>query len=171
MADRRRNPSTKRPPRPAAPLTGAIGVDKETADALALFNARLAAQAENERAQRRIDKATREKDQAAAQVRTLENDPKASAEQRAAATEAYKAALDALERAKRGEHPRPGAPTPDETAPDETAPDETAPHETAPDETAPDETAPEETVPDAAPQVDALEPRDAAVDEAPPGDN
>jgi hypothetical protein len=102
MADRRRNRPENRP-RSAAPLTGAIAVDDETAAALALFNARLAEQAERERAQRRIDKAQRAKDDAAARVRALENDTKATAEQRTEAAAAYKAALEALERAKRGE--------------------------------------------------------------------
>jgi hypothetical protein len=111
MADRRRNRSENRP-RPAAPLTGAVTVDDETAAALALFNARLSEQAERERTQRRIDKAQREKDAAAARVRELENDTKATAEQRSEAAAAYKAALDALERVRRGEPAEPPAAAP-----------------------------------------------------------
>jgi hypothetical protein len=105
MADRRRNPPgarSPRPPRPAAPLTGELTVDDETATALRLFNRRLGEQAEAERAQRRIDKAQRDKDQAAARVRALENDTKAAAAERADAAAAYKAALEALERARKG---------------------------------------------------------------------
>jgi hypothetical protein len=162
MADRRRNPSTNRPPRPAAPLTGAIGVDPETAAALALFNTRLSQQAEGERAQRRIDKATREKDQAAARVRALEKDTKATAEQRADAAAAYKAALEAIERAKNGDASRP-----DGAGSGETPTGETPTGEAPTDEPATDEGAP----PDAEPEVDAVEPLHAALDEAPPGDS
>jgi hypothetical protein len=103
MADRRRNRSANRPPADSAPPSGEITVDGETAKALALFNTRLSQQAEADRAQRRIDKATRTKDQAAAEVRALESDPKTTAEERAAAAAAYHQAVDALARAKRGE--------------------------------------------------------------------
>lgn len=89
--------------RPPAPLTGPLVVDAATNDALLLFNARLAAQAENEKAERRVQKAARAKDDAAAKVRALENDTKASAEARAEAAAAYRGALEAWERAKRGE--------------------------------------------------------------------
>src|SRR5690606_5237044 len=91
------------------PITGTIDVDDETAKALALFNQRLAAQAEAERAQKRIDRAARAKDAAAARVRALENDPKATLEQRNEAATAYRAALEAWERAKKGEPDRPKA--------------------------------------------------------------
>jgi hypothetical protein len=144
MADPRRNRSANRPARPAAPLTGEITVDDETASALAMFNARLAQQADAERAQRRVDKATREKDQAAAHVRALENDPKAGAEQRAEAAAAYKVALETLERVKKGE-PEP------------------APVEQA-------EAPAEDATPDADDQPDAVEPPDAALDETPAAD-
>ena len=116
MADQRRPPSSARGPRdrsgdrrPSAPLTGPITVDEATANALALFNARLAAQAENERAERRVQKAAKAKDDAAARVRALEADTKATAEQRAEAAAAYRAAVEAWERAKAGE-PEPAAP-------------------------------------------------------------
>jgi Mce-associated membrane protein len=116
MADRRRNRSANRPPADSAPPSGEITVDGETAKALALFNTRLSQQAEADRAQRRIDRATRTNDQAAAQVRTLESDPKATAEQRAAAATAYHQAVDTLARAKRGE-PEPTAdPEPEPSA-------------------------------------------------------
>ncbi|HEX7095451.1 MAG TPA: hypothetical protein VF183_06180 [Acidimicrobiales bacterium] len=101
MADRRRN----RPATDAAATDDGsdLVVDAETAKALALFNQRLAAQQEAERAQRRIERATKAKDDAAARVRALENDPKATREQRNEAAAAYRAALEAWERAKKGD--------------------------------------------------------------------
>jgi hypothetical protein len=113
MADRRRNRSAA----PTASSDGDVTLDADTAKALALFNQRLAQQADAERAQRRIDKATRAKDQAAARVRALENDPKATAAARAEAAEAYREALDELDRAKRGEEEPAAAPDGDD-APD-----------------------------------------------------
>ena len=113
--------------RPPAPLTGPIVVDAATNDALLLFNARLAAQAENEKAERRVQKAARAKDDAAAKVRALESDTKASAEARAEAVAAVRGALEAWERATRGEaDPAPAAvtATADDTAGDTT--DDTA---------------------------------------------
>ncbi len=68
-----------------------------------LFNARLTAQEEQEREKRRLDKATKTKDDAAAKVRQLDSDPKATADQRAAAQSAYMSALDAWNRVKAGE--------------------------------------------------------------------
>jgi hypothetical protein len=119
MADQRRPSSPARGPRdrggdrrPPAPLTGPITVDEATANALALFNARLAAQAENERAERRVQKAAKAKDDAAARVRALEADTKATAEQRAEAAAGYRRAVEAWERAKSGE-PEPAAPAAD----------------------------------------------------------
>lgn len=126
MADRRRNRPTPRQSTDRAPLTGTIDVDAETAKALALFNQRLAAQAEAERAQKRIERAARAKDAAAARVRALENDTKATVEQRNEAAAAYRAALEAWERAKKGE-PEPskaaaaGASDDDGAAPSEDA--------------------------------------------------
>jgi hypothetical protein len=80
-----------------------VQLDDETRNALILFNARLAAQEEQEREKRRVDKASKAKDDAAATVRRLENDPQATAEQKASAQTAYLASLDALNRAKSGE--------------------------------------------------------------------
>ena len=107
MAEARRNRSN-RPPKANAPLTGAINVDDETAAALALFNARLVKQAEGERAAKRVERAARAKDAAAAKVRELETDTKATAEQRAEAATEYRQAVDALDRAKKGD-PEPSA--------------------------------------------------------------
>ena len=92
MAESRRNRSN-RPPKASPPLTGSISVDDETAAALALFNARLVKQAEDERATKRVERATRAKDAAAAKVRELEKDTKATAEQRTEAADEYRQAL------------------------------------------------------------------------------
>lgn len=78
-------------------------VDEPTSDALRLFNARLGAQAENEKAERRVQKTAKAKDDAAGRVRNLENDTKATAEQRAEAAAAYRAAVDTWEHARTGE--------------------------------------------------------------------
>ncbi len=123
---------------PSAPLTGPLVVDEATNDALRLFNARLGAQAENEKAERRVQKAAKAKDDAASRVRNLENDTKATAEQRAEAAAAYRAAIDAWERARNGEaDPAPSAaPAADDaTADDATADD--APADDAPADDAP----------------------------------
>ena len=163
----RNRPPTNRAPgnRPSsAPLTGPITVDTATSDALVLFNARLAAQAENERAERRLHKAAKTKDEAAARVRSVENDPKATAAQRADATAAYLASVDAWERAKSGEPepPRAGARAGDPT-------DDEAQSAAAPDESqsAADKATP---VPDAGPTADEAESADAP-DAATPTDH
>ena len=102
MNDRRR-PRTPAKPKPAPQLTGPVQLDDDTRNALILFNARLVAQEELEREKRRVDKASKAKDEAAATVRRLDGDPKATAEQKAEAQAAYLASLDALNRAKAGE--------------------------------------------------------------------
>jgi len=84
---------------------GPIQLDDETKNALILFNARLAAQEAAERDKRRVDKAAQARDAAAAKIRALESDPKAGAEAKAEAEAAYKAALDAWNRAQSGEPP------------------------------------------------------------------
>jgi len=84
-------------------LTGPVQLDDETRNALILFNARLVAQDELEKEKRRVDKAAKAKDEAAAKVRELENNPKATAEQKSEAQAAYLASLDTLNRAKAGE--------------------------------------------------------------------
>ena len=165
----RNRPPTNRPPvnRPSsAPLTGPLTVDTATSDALVLFNARLAAQAENERAERRLQKAAKTKDDAAARVRSVENDLKATAAERADATAAYLASVDAWERAKSGEPEPPragvraGDPTDDEAAPDE------AQSAAAPDEGP----AADEPAADAGPAADEAESADAP-DAATPTDH
>ena len=123
---------------PSAPLTGPLVVDEATNDALRLFNARLGAQAENEKAERRVQKAAKAKDDAASRVRNLENDTKATAEQRAEAAAAYRAAIDAWERARNGEaDPAPSAaPAADDATADD-APADDAPADEPADADAP----------------------------------
>lgn len=105
-----RGPRNRADRRPSAPLSGPITVDDETANALALFNARLAALADQDKAERRVQKAVKAKDDAAARVRALESDTKATADQRAEAAAAYRAAVEAVERARTGEaDPAPAA--------------------------------------------------------------
>ncbi|HUP73789.1 MAG TPA: hypothetical protein VM282_12175 [Acidimicrobiales bacterium] len=102
MNDRRR-PRVPAKPKPSPQLTGPVQLDDETRNALILFNARLVAQDELEREKRRVEKAAKAKDEAAATVRQLESNPKATAEQKSEAQAAYLASLDALNRAKAGE--------------------------------------------------------------------
>ena len=90
-------------PKPSPQLTGPVQLDDETRNALILFNARLVAQDELDREKRRVDKAAKAKDEAAAKVRQLESNPKATAEEKSEAQAAYLASLDALNRAKAGE--------------------------------------------------------------------
>jgi phosphate starvation-inducible protein PhoH len=131
-------------------------VDEATSDALRLFNARLGAQAENEKAERRVQKAAKAKDDAAGRVRNLENDTKATAEQRAEAAAAYRAAVDAWERARNGEaDPAPSAaPAVD----DATADDEPADA----DEPAADEPAAEAPAAEAAAEAESADEPDSA---------
>lgn len=90
-------------PKPSPQLTGPVQLDDETRNALILFNARLVAQDELEREKRRVDKAAKAKDEAAAKVRQVESNPKATAEEKSEAQAGYLASLDALNRAKAGE--------------------------------------------------------------------
>ena len=90
-------------PKAAPQLTGPVQLDDDTRNALILFNARLVAQDELEREKRRVDKAAKAKDEAAAKVRQLENDPSATSDLKSEAQAAYLASLDALNRAKAGE--------------------------------------------------------------------
>jgi len=71
-----------------------IQVDDETRAALLLFNERVEANAALERAAKRVKKAERAKDEAAAVVRKMNDNPNATPEQKAEAEEAYKAAVE-----------------------------------------------------------------------------
>ena len=110
----RRRPRVPARPKAAPQLTGPVQLDDDTRNALILFNARLVAQDELEREKRRVDKAAKAKDEAAAKVRELENDSSATSEQRSEAQAAYIASLDALNRAKAGEPLAAEAPEPDD---------------------------------------------------------
>jgi hypothetical protein len=113
----RRRPRVPAKPKPSPQLTGPVQLDDETRNALILFNARLVAQDELEREKRRVDKAAKAKDEAAAKVRELEANPKATAQQKSEAQAAYLSALDALNRAKAGEPAATDTPeTDDDTA-------------------------------------------------------
>jgi len=72
-----------------------IQVDDETRAALLLFNERVEATAAQERGAKRVAKAERAKDEAAAVVRKLRDNPDATAEQKAEAEAAYKEAAAA----------------------------------------------------------------------------
>ncbi len=71
-----------------------IQVDDETRAALLLFNERVEASAAKERGRKRVAKAERAKAEAAKVVRRVNDDPDATAEQKAEAEAAYKAASD-----------------------------------------------------------------------------
>lgn len=154
MPDQRRPSQPGRGPRksgerrPSAPLTGPITVDEETANALALFNARLVALAEQDKTERRVQKAAKTKDDAAARVRSLEADTKATAEQRAEAATAYRAAVDAWDRARTGA-PEPAAA--EEAATDDPATEDTVGEDAATDEAATDGAATDDTAGEDAP--------------------
>lgn len=70
-----------------------IQVDDETRAALLLFNERVEAAAAQERGAKRVAKAERAKDEAAAVVRKVGENPNASAEEKAEAEAAYKVAV------------------------------------------------------------------------------
>ena len=174
-------------PKAAPQLTGPVQLDDDTRNALILFNARLVAQDELEREKRRVDKAAKAKDEAAAKVRQLENDPSATSDQKSEAQAAYLASLDALNRAKAGEPITADTPEADDenaeageagdevadvvddtAVPDEPADAVEAPTDTAvPDEPADAVEAPTDTaVPDE--PADAVEaPTDTAVPDEP----
>lgn len=75
-------------------VTTEIPLDNETRTALLLFNERLEASALQERADKRVAKAERAKEAAAATVRKLGDDRDATPEQKAEAEAAYKEAVE-----------------------------------------------------------------------------
>ena len=78
--------------------------DNEALDAaLTLFNDGLKIQQAEEAAQRAVEKADRRKQQAATELKTLQKDPNASAEDKAAADEAYRGAVDSFNKLRSGE--------------------------------------------------------------------
>ncbi len=75
-------------------VTTEIPLDNETRTALLLFNERLDARALAQRGKKRVAKAERAKEAAATNVRKLSENPNATAEEKAEAEAAYKAAVD-----------------------------------------------------------------------------
>jgi hypothetical protein len=154
----RRRPRVPAKPKPSPQLTGPVQLDDETRNALILFNARLVAQEESEHEKRRVEKAAKAKDDAAAKVRELENNPKATTEQKAEAQAAYLASLDALNRVKAGEPI-----SEDTSAPDDDG--ETAETDDEQTETAEAEPEPAEATTDEPAEPTADEPVEAAAEE------
>jgi len=109
-----------------------IQVDDETRAALLLFNERVEASAAEERAAKRVAKAERAKDEAAAVVRKLADNPNASAGDKDEAEVAYKAAVDNFQAIKAD--PMAGMDQPKKKAPAEEAAAEEAPAEVSADE-------------------------------------
>ena len=143
----RRRPRVPAKPKPSPQLTGPVQLDDETRNALILFNARLVAQEESEREKRRVEKASKAKDDAAAKVRDLENNPKATSEQKSEAQAAYLASLDALNRAKAGEPIAGDTSEPADSADTDDEQTETA--EVEADESEPESAAEPESTPEA----------------------
>lgn len=78
--------------------------DNDALDAaLALFNDGIQTQQAEEAAQRAVEKAERKKQQAATELKKLQSDPNASAEDKAAANEAYRGAVDSFNKSRSGE--------------------------------------------------------------------
>ncbi|GEM_PF-1549573 len=75
-------------------VTTEIPLDNETRTALLLFNERLDARALAQRGKKRVAKAERAKEAAATNVRKVNDNPDATAEQKAEAEAAYKSAAD-----------------------------------------------------------------------------
>lgn len=130
-----------------------IQVDDETRAALLLFNERVEATAAQERGAKRLAKAERAKDEAAATVRKLNDDPNAKAEEKSAAEAAYKEAVASYNTIKddplAGETPRkPKASEPERPEQPEEAPAEDEPSEISADEEPTETSADEEPAPE-----------------------
>lgn len=120
-----------------------IKVDDETRAALLLFNERVEANAAAERGKKKVAKAERAKAEAAKTVRRVNEDPDATAEQKAEAEAAYKAASDHFQVVQAnplaGETPKKAAPADDAAPAEEPAEaEEAAPTEASADEEAPE---------------------------------
>lgn len=125
----------------------APALDDETTAALTLFNEYVDADRERSRREKRIKKAERAKDEAAARVKKLNE--RGSAEEKAAAEAAYREASEAWKRIRDGEEPEPPA-AKAQAATDE-APSEAATSDEAPAEEDATEEAPAE---EPTPQID-----------------
>lgn len=99
----------------------APSLDDETTAALTLFNEYVDADRERTRREKRVKKAERAKDEAAAAVRKANES--GSAEEKAAAEAAYREAQDAFKKIRNGEEPEeaPAAEAADEAPADEPA--------------------------------------------------
>jgi hypothetical protein len=124
-------------------LETAPSTDDETTAALTLFNEYVDADRERTRREKRVQKAERAKDDAAALVRKLNES--GSAEQRASAEAAYRDAQEALKAIREGREPEPKAadeaPADEPAATDEAPADEAATDEAPAAEAAADEPA------------------------------
>lgn len=140
-----------------AETTTAPALDDETHAALTLYNEYVKADRERSQREKRVKKAERTKEEAAALVKKLSES--GSAEEKAAADAAYREANDAWRKQRDGEEPEP-APAAEEAAAEEAAPVEEAPVEEPVAEEAPVEE------PAAVEEAPVEEPV-AAVEEAP----
>ena len=105
MPSRRRTHAPNSTPTPDTGEDAAAAPNDETKRALALFNQRLAKDADVVRIKRNVERAERAKDEAAARVRALEADTKATSAQRIEAADAYHAAVAAWDLARNGDSP------------------------------------------------------------------
>jgi len=146
-------------------VTTEIPLDNETRTALLLFNERLDARALEQRGKKRVAKAERAKEAAAAEVRKLNNNPDASAEAKAEAEAAYKAAADefvVIQADPTAGLDKPKAKKPDESADSEPASEDAAPADTETEDAPTDEA----TAPLAEVSADDEEPAPAAAAES-----
>ena len=148
----------------------APSLDDETTAALTLFNEYVDADRERTRREKRVKKAERAKDEAAAAVRKAGE--RGTPEEKAAAEAAYRDAQDAYKRIRAGEEPEETEAPAEEAAADapaeEAATDE-APAEAAATDEAPAEDAPAEEPAQATDRTDD-DAEDAAEGDAPAAD-
>ncbi len=156
-------------------------LDDETTAALTLYNEYVDADRERTRREKRIRKAERAKDDAAATVKRLAD--KGSADEKTEAEKAYREANDAWRKLRDGEEPDPPAkeapaaeeaPADDEAAAEEAPADDEAAAEEAPaEEEAPADEAPadDEAAAEEAPAEEEAPADEAPADEAPAGED
>ena len=121
----------------------APALDDETTAALTLFNEYVDADRERTRREKRVKKAERAKDEAAARVKKLGE--RGSAEEKAAAEAAYREASEAWKRIRDGEEPEeteakaaPAEQTPEDTPAEEASTEEPTPQTDRTDDDAED---------------------------------
>ncbi|MEM7140597.1 MAG: hypothetical protein AAF548_06130 [Actinomycetota bacterium] len=135
----------------------APALDDDTTAALTLFNEYVEADRERTQREKRVKKAERAKDEAAALVKKLSE--RGSAEEKAEAEAAYRTAADAWKKLRDGEEPD-EAPASEETSPDASA-------EEAPEDEASADEAPAEDAPAAEASSDDAPAQEAPAEEAP----